>query len=306
MTLAVYSHPVCEQHDMGAGHPEQPARLAAIREGLRRRGLEQRIEWREAPLVARDDLLRVHSKAHVETIEAAAPQQGRVELDPDTRMNPATLEAARRAAGAAVAAVDGVLATSGERAFCLVRPPGHHAEHDRAMGFCFFNNVAVAAAHALAAGLSRVAILDFDVHHGNGTEDIFRDDDRVLFCSSFQHPFYPMTELARRPHLIHSPLASGDGSEAFRRAVSEQWWPAVDAFRPELILVSAGFDAHRQDPLAGLRLEEDDYHWVTGEILNMAERHAAGRLVSTLEGGYHLDALRDAASAHLQGLMGRG
>lgn len=303
MTVALYTHPVFERHDMGAGHPECPERLAAVHAGLNDSGLAKRLAWYQAPLVDRDALLRVHAPDHVAAIERAAPSQGRVSLDPDTAMNPHTLEAARRAAGAAVAAADGVLDGTFRRAFCAVRPPGHHAERSRAMGFCFFNNIACAAAHALSRGLSRVAILDFDVHHGNGTEDIFRDDARVLFCSSFQYPFYPGTPLADRPHLVHSRLSAGAGGVEFRRAVEQDWWPAVDAFRPELVLVSAGFDAHAADPLAGLRFDEGDYRWITEQITAMADRHANGRVVSTLEGGYDLAALGRAAAVHVAGLL---
>lgn len=303
MTVALYSHPVFERHEMGTGHPECPERLAAVHAGLQESGLAKQLVRHEAPLVDPAALLRVHSPDHVAAMERAAPRQGRVSLDPDTFMNPHTLEAARRAAGATVAGVDAVLDGSFPRAFCAVRPPGHHAEHARAMGFCFFNNIACAAAHALSRGLSRVAILDFDVHHGNGTEDIFRDDARVLFCSSFQYPFYPGTPLADRPHLIHSRLPAGAGGMQFRRAVEDDWWPAVDAFRPELVLVSAGFDAHAADPLAGLRFNEDDYRWVTAQITTMADRHADGRVVSTLEGGYDLTALKHSAAAHVAGLL---
>ena len=302
MTIRIYTHPVCEQHDMGAGHPECPERLAAVRDGLRASTVSGRLDWREAPLVDREALLRVHPEEHVAAIERTAPAEGRVALDADTAMNAHTLEAARRAAGAAVAAVDDVLDGNGRRVFCAVRPPGHHAEYRRAMGFCFFNNVAVAAAHALARGLTRVAILDFDVHHGNGTEDIFREDPRVLLCSSFQHPFYPGTPLADRWSIVHTPLAAGSGGTEFRRAVEAYWWPAMEAFAPELVLVSAGFDAHRADPLAGLNFYEADYRWVTTELVARAECHAPGRVVSMLEGGYDLPALRDSAAAHVEAL----
>jgi acetoin utilization deacetylase AcuC-like enzyme len=303
MALTVFTHPVFERHDMGTGHPERPERLAAVREGLTRGAAADQLGWREAPPVERDHLLRVHDSGHVAALERTAPTEGRMALDGDTAMNPYTLEAARRAAGAAVAGVDALLAGETRRVFCAVRPPGHHAEAGRAMGFCFFNNVAVAAARALDQGLSRVAILDFDVHHGNGTEDIFRDEPRVLFCSSFQHPFYPGTPLAERPHLVHSPLSAGAGGAEFRRAVEQQWEPAVDAFQPELILVSAGFDAHAADPLAALNLHEDDFRWVTDRIVAMAEHHAAGRILSTLEGGYDLTALRASAAVHVEGLV---
>ncbi len=303
MTVRIYTHPVCEQHDMGAGHPERPERLASVRDALEASAVAGQLDWREAPLVDRDALLRVHPDDHVARLERSAPSDGRVALDADTAMNTSTLEASRRAAGAAVAAVDDVLDGNGGRVFCAVRPPGHHAEYQRPMGFCFFNNVACAAAHALARGLTRVAILDFDVHHGNGTEDIFRDTPEVLFCSSFQHPFYPGTPLADRGHVVHTPLSAGAGGTEFRGAVEEYWWPALDAFAPELILVSAGFDAHRDDPLAGLSFDEDDYRWVTSELVARAEHHARGRVVSMLEGGYDLTALRHSAAAHVDALV---
>lgn len=302
MRVRIYSHRVCEQHDMGAGHPERPERLAAVHDGLQGSTVAGQLDWREAPLVDRDALLRVHPEEHVAAIERTAPAEGRVALDADTAMNVHTLEAARRAAGAAVAGVDAVLDGECRRVFCAVRPPGHHAEYRRPMGFCFFNNIACAAAHALARGLTRVAILDFDVHHGNGTEDIFRDTPRVLFCSSFQHPFYPGTPLADRSHIVHTPLSAGSGGAEFRRAVEDYWWPALEAFAPELVLISAGFDAHRADPLAGLNFDEDDYRWVTAELVTRAERHAGARVVSLLEGGYDLTALRESAAAHVEAL----
>ncbi len=302
MKLGIYTHPICARHDMGAGHPESPQRLEAAERGIRQVQAESPLLRREPGEVRRAALLRVHSGEHVAQIERSAPAEGRVALDPDTVMNPFSLEAARRAAGAATAAVDALLDGELDRAFCAVRPPGHHAEYRRPMGFCLFNNVACAAARALDRGLSRVAILDFDVHHGNGTEDIFRDDPRVLFCSSFQHPFYPGTPLAERDHLVHVPLPAGTDGAAFRRALDDQWWPAIERFEPELILVSAGFDAHRDDPLAELQLVEDDYRWVTARIVEMARNHCDGRIVSLLEGGYDLPALERSVAAHVGAL----
>jgi acetoin utilization deacetylase AcuC-like enzyme len=221
-------------------------------------------------------------------------------------MNPHTLEAAYRAAGAAVLATDRVIAGTVENAFCAVRPPGHHAEAGRAMGFCFLNNIAIAAAHALEEhGLERVAIVDFDVHHGNGTEAMFGGDERVLLCSSFQHPFYPGTELGQQPpNVIHAPLRAGDGSVAFREAYEQQLLPALEAFAPQLIFISAGFDAHIEDEMSGIELYDSDYSWVTQRLVAAAARHAGGRIVSLLEGGYALNALGRSATQHIRVLMG--
>jgi acetoin utilization deacetylase AcuC-like enzyme len=239
-------------------------------------------------------------------VSAKSPAEGLAYLDPDTAMCPDTLEAALRAAGANVLAVDLVMGRAVRRAFCNVRPPGHHAERDQAMGFCFFNNVAVGAAHAMDAhGLERVAILDFDVHLGNGTEDIFRDDSRVLLCSSYQYPLYPDMNPASVPgRIVNCPLPPGSGSEVFRAAVTEHWLPALEAFAPQMLFISAGFDAHAADPLAELKLSGEDYGWVTERACEIADRHAAGRIVSTLEGGYDLPALATSAAIHIEKLLG--
>jgi acetoin utilization deacetylase AcuC-like enzyme len=290
---------------MNPGHPECPQRLHAIGEALHVQGLHDFLQHHEAPAATHAEIARVHGAGLIEEIHALAPDEGLVMLDPDTLMNPATLTAALHAAGALVRATDLVMNGRARNAFCAVRPPGHHAERDTAMGFCFFNNVAVGAAHALAAGLARVAILDFDVHHGNGTEDIFADEPRVLFCSSYEHPQYPYKALPSRPgRRVNTPLATGSGSAEFRAAVTHQWLPEIERFRPELIFVSAGFDAHRADPLGGLRLEDADYAWITGEITALAARHCEGRIVSTLEGGYDLAALARCAALHVRGLLG--
>jgi acetoin utilization deacetylase AcuC-like enzyme len=288
------------------GHPECPARLGAIEDRLIASGLLDLLLYHEAVPATREQLARVHSAAHLDHLTALAPQGADLaEVDPDTWMNASTLDAAHRAAGAVVRAVDLVLAGAADNAFCNVRPPGHHAERGRAMGFCFFNNVAVGAAHALAAhGLERVAIADFDVHHGNGTEVIFADTTQVLVCSTYQHPFYPYTTPLERPTLVHCPLPSGTDGMGFRAAVEQQWLPRIDAFAPELILVSAGFDAHLEDEMGGLRLVEADYAWVTHELVELANRHAGGRLVSALEGGYALSALGRSAAAHVRVLLG--
>jgi len=291
---------------MGEHHPESPLRLRAIEKHLDAAGLGSGVRREEAPLATRAQLERVHDPAYIEALERLAPASGLIHLDPDTAMNCHTLAAARRAAGAAVHGTDLVVEGKVTSAFCSVRPPGHHAERDRAMGFCLFNNVAVAAAHALAAhGLTRVAVADFDVHHGNGTEDIFRDDPRVLMVSTFQHPFYPFSGIeGRSKRMVNIPLAAGSTGEQFRAAVERDWLPALEAFQPEMLFVSAGFDAHREDGMAMLGLVEADYAWVTRALARVAERYAGGRMVSVLEGGYELDALGRSVVAHLQALSG--
>lgn len=306
MTTAYITHPVCEQHDMGRFHPESPQRLEAIHNRLMATTLWQFLGHFEAPEIERGQLERIHDPAYLDRLEALSPAQGLASVDPDTFMNPHSLAAARRSAGAAIMATDLVLSGDANSAFCAVRPPGHHAERGVSMGFCFYNNVACAAAHALSThSLRRVAILDFDVHHGNGTEDIFAGDERVLMCSSFQHPFYPFTDLNQPPpNIVHTPLKAGDGGTEFRRAVQAQWVPALEEFRPEMIFVSAGFDAHAADPMAQLNLDESDYTWVTEVIMRLAAQHASGRIVSVLEGGYNLFALARSVEAHLRTLVG--
>jgi acetoin utilization deacetylase AcuC-like enzyme len=306
MGVAFITHPDCLKHEMGAHHPERPERLGAIQDQLIASGLAPHLAHHEAPLATDEQLARVHPIEYVHAIRDAAPQKGTVHLDPDTAMNRFTLQAALRAAGAAVLATDLVLAKKVSSAFCAVRPPGHHACRARPMGFCIFNNVAVAARHALRAhGLQRVAIIDFDVHHGNGTEDIFEDDAEVLMCSTFQHPFYPYSGTDNPARNMHNvPLPAGAGSREFREAVHETWLPALEGFAPELILFSAGFDAHAEDDMAMLRFGDADYAWVTGEMKAVAERHAGGRMVSVLEGGYALSALGRSAVQHLKVLAG--
>ena len=306
MQTAYISHPLCLKHDMGIHHPECPARIHAIEDQLIASGLMDYLQHHDAPEATREQLLRVHDAAHLDHVAATSPAQGIVYIDGDTAMNPYTYQAALRAAGAAVLAVDLVMAGRVENAFCGVRPPGHHAERARAMGFCLFNNVAVGAAHALEHhGLKRVAIADFDVHHGNGTEDIFRNDPRVMLCSTFQHPFYPDSGAdSGNEHIINVPLAAGAGSGEFRAAVTEHWLPALEAFRPEMIFISAGFDAHRDDDMSMLRLSEPDYAWVTAELKRIAEQYAQRRIVSVLEGGYELHALGRSVAAHIKLLSG--
>ena len=305
MQTAFITHAACELHDMGDGHPEAPGRLASIRKHLLDSGLDAKLAHYEAPLVTREALLRVHTPDHVDNIEAKAPKQGIVRIDPDTAMNPHSLEAARRAAGALTLAVDLVMSAKVNNAFCAVRPPGHHALSNRSMGFCIFNNVAVGAAHAMAAhNINRVAILDFDVHHGNGTEEIFATDKRVMFCSTFQHPYYPYQGAdTLSDRIINTPLAAKSDGVAFRAAVLRDWLPNLRRFKPELILVSAGFDAHQDDPLAQLKLTEDDYRWVTEQIMLLAGEFSQNRIVSTLEGGYNLSALGRSVTEHVKTLM---
>ncbi len=308
MRTALLQHPDAARHVMQPRHPESPERIEAVLARLEASGLAADLLRQEPAAPATDeDLARVHPSEHLALLERQEPCSGLLALDADTFMGPGTLTAARAAAGTAVAAVDGVFEGVFERAFCAVRPPGHHAETRIAMGFCFFNSVAVAARRALDVhGIERVAILDFDVHHGNGTVEVFREDPRVLVCSSFQHPYYPnrMTEPVAE-HLVFTPLAAGTGSTAFRQAIERDWTPALDAHRPELILVSAGFDAHRDDPLGGLALTCDDFRWVTELISDAARRHANDRIVALLEGGYDLEALADCVETHIAALAAR-
>ena len=301
---AYITHPSFLLHDMGPHHPECPDRLSAINDRLISAGLDPYLRHYSAPAATAEQLGRVHSRDYIALIEAEAPTDGLHFLDPDTAMNAHSLGAARRAAGAVVLATELVLSGECRNAFCAVRPPGHHAERDRAMGFCLFNNVAVGAAHALAQGLERVAIVDFDVHHGNGTEVMFTDDPRVLMISTFQHPLYPYSGLDNTaPNMVNIPLAAGTGGKGFRDAVASHWMPALERHRPEMIFISAGFDAHREDPLAGLKLVEDDYAWVTREMIGAAARYAKNRIVSTLEGGYSLSALGRSAAEHVRELI---
>jgi acetoin utilization deacetylase AcuC-like enzyme len=302
---AYITHPSSLLHDMGPYHPECPDRLHAIGDRLISAGLDGYLRHYTSPAATHAQLMRVHGADYLASIEAASPASGLHYIDADTALNPHTLEAARHAAGALVLATDLIARGECRSAFCAVRPPGHHAERNRAMGFCLYNNVAVGAAHALHGhGMKRVAIVDFDVHHGNGTEDIFAGDERVLMVSTFQHPLYPYSGTENvAANMVNVPLAAGSGSEAFRDAVRAFWIPALDRHRPEVIYVSAGFDAHREDPLAGMKLTEADYAWVTRELLAVAERHGRGRIVSTLEGGYALSALGRSVTEHIRELV---
>jgi acetoin utilization deacetylase AcuC-like enzyme len=304
--MRIYTHTACLEHDPGIGHPESPARLRAVMQALDEPRFAS-IERIEAPSATREQLERAHGTEYVDHIFASAPSHGLAQLDPDTVMSPGSPEAALRAAGAACAATDAVLARETRRTFCAVRPPGHHATRHEAMGFCLFNSVAVAAAHALGAHrLDRVAIVDFDVHHGNGTQAIFRHDPRVLYASSHQMPLYPGTGAASEHgagNIFNAPLPPGAGSGEFRAVWEEKLLPELELFRPQLVLISAGFDADARDPLAQLQLAPDDYAWITQRLVELARRYADGRVVSALEGGYDLDALREGVAAHVAALM---
>ena len=305
-STAFISHRECALHDMGELHPETPSRLAAISDHMIAQGLDHYFTYYDAPLATFEQLRRVHTASHLERLKRLSPHQGITHLDPDTAMNPHTWQAALRAAGAGVLAVDLVMSGQAGNAFCCVRPPGHHAGRDYAMGFCFFNNIAVAAAHALKVhGLSRVAIVDFDVHHGNGTEDCFARDDHVLMVSMFQHPFFPYCGTEDDAfNMVNVPMAGGTDSDAFRQMVSDSWLPRLHEFAPEMVLISAGFDAHYEDDLGGMRLFEKDYAWVTEQLMLAAGESARGRVVSVLEGGYVQSALARSAAAHLRVLAG--
>jgi acetoin utilization deacetylase AcuC-like enzyme len=306
MPTAFYSHPDCRRHDMGHGHPECPQRLDAITDHLLATGLDVALDFREAPAVAMSDVELAHSTSYVAELkdlleQVSASGQSRA-LDPDTVAGPHTWAAVLRAAGAAVAATDAVIAGEVRNAFCAVRPPGHHATRNEAMGFCFFNNVAVAARHALdVRGLKRVAIVDFDVHHGNGTEDIIAGDERVLMVSLFQHPLYPFSgAVPKGTNMINLPIPPYTRGPEIRDMIEAMWMPRLETFRPQMIFISAGFDAHREDELGQLGMVESDYEWITRRVKDVADRHANGRIVSCLEGGYSLSALARSVAAHLR------
>ncbi|HEY5209840.1 MAG TPA: histone deacetylase family protein [Stellaceae bacterium] len=306
MTTALFTHPACLAHDTSPRHPESPARLAAVLDALSGEAFAA-LDRHEAPRAMLDELALIHPRAFIADVLAAIPETGHAALDADTIVSPGSGEAALRAAGAVVAAVDCVMAGDAANAFCAVRPPGHHAEPDRAMGFCLFNNVAIGAMRARRAhGRERVAIVDFDVHHGNGTQAAFAADPHFLYASTHQAPFYPCTGAASETgvgNIVNVPLPAGAGSAAFRAAFERTILPALDRFRPDFLVISAGFDAHRNDPLAQLMLEEADYVWVTDRLMGVAARHAEGRIVSSLEGGYDLAALAASSAAHVATLM---
>ena len=307
MKAILYTHKDCFSHDTGSMHPERAQRLAAILHALKEIELPG-AEWREAPLASIEQIARVHPEDYIEAVQEAIPTNGHAYLDGDTPVSPGSWNAALRAAGAACAAVTAVATGEATRAFCAVRPPGHHAEPQHAMGFCLFNNVAIAAEEARSVhGMQRVAVVDFDVHHGNGTQAAFWDDGGLFFASTHQSPLYPGTgqpnERGRAGNILNATLPPGAGSAAFRKVFAEQVLPALSDYGPELILVSAGFDAHRADPLANLNLEAADYHWATRELCALADGCAEGRVVSTLEGGYDLEALAESATQHVLALL---
>lgn len=306
MRSAYISHPACHRHDTSEAHPECSRRISAIEDRFIASGLFDVLRQFDAPEASDEQLLRVHTQAHLDAIAAAMPESGYARLDPDTIISSGSLDAARRAAGAVVKGVDVVLAGEMETVFCAVRPPGHHAERERAMGFCLFNNIAVGAAHALEAhGLERVAVVDFDVHQGNGTEQIFRDEQRLLFCSTYQHPFFPFTEaLPNADNRVNVPLEATAASAEFRAAVTQHWLPALIRFEPQMIFVSAGFDAHVDDDMSYVSLTDADYRWVSEQIVDIAARFCDKRIVSALEGGYELNSLARCAETHVRALAG--
>ena len=306
MTTLYITHPECWRHEMGSWHPECPERLDAISDHLLSLGVMPYLEEREAPKASADVIGRVHDQAYQQRLKEQVPAYGYQPVDQDTMMNPHTYEAALHAAGAAVLAVDAVMAGDAQTAFCSVRPPGHHAEPATPMGFCFFNNVAIAARHALEHhGLQRVAVVDFDVHHGNGTEKALAGDDRILMCSFFQHPFYPYSGTeSPAGNMVNLPVPAYSDGTIVRPLVEKYWMPRLQAHRPQLILVSAGFDAHREDEMGQMSLVEADYAWLTEKIMEVAREHADGRVVSCLEGGYNLSALGRSVAAHIRAMAG--
>jgi acetoin utilization deacetylase AcuC-like enzyme len=305
MTMKLYTHPACLRHDAGPGHPESPLRLQTVLEALDTDRFA-RLERIEAPRATREQILRVHEEHLVDLLEKNTPREGYVRVDADTTMSPDSMEAALRAAGAVCAAVDAMIDSDTTRAFCAVRPPGHHATHDTAMGFCLFNSVAVGTAHAMARGVERIAIVDFDVHHGNGTQDIFWSTPNVLYASTHQSPLYPGTGARSEKgagNIVNAPLPPGAGRAEFRQAFDGIVLPALRMQKPQLVMISAGFDAHRLDPLADLNLEADDYAWATRALIEIANEFAEGRVISSLEGGYSPTALRESTAAHVAAML---
>ncbi len=302
---AYITHPTCLEHDNGKGHPESARRLLAIQKQLESSGVYQKLNHFQAPRVSREQLQRVHTQQYLDYIEHNNPgtKSDIFYLDPDTRMSFHSLEAARRASGAVILATDMVIQQKVNNAFCAVRPPGHHAKRNQAMGFCIYNNIMVGVAHALSHGMDRVALMDFDVHHGNGSENIIGQNEKILFCSSFQHPYYPNESFSNTSQVICSPLAAGSGSSEFQAEVESKWLDALEQFKPQMIFISAGFDAHRDDYMANLNFTENDYQWVTEKIVEIADKYSQGRIVSSLEGGYDTFSLSCSVQAHLLALL---
>jgi acetoin utilization deacetylase AcuC-like enzyme len=305
MKTAFISHPDTLLHMMDGSHPESPARITAIKNALIKNGIYQKLDIYEAPSATDRELQRVHSNAYVQKIRTLSPKAGLVRLDADTAMGPMSLSAALHASGAVVFATDLVMRNMADNAFCCIRPPGHHAGRANSAGFCIFNHVAVGVAHAFEKyGIKRAAIIDFDVHHGDGTEDIFKNDPRVMLCSTFQHPFYPHRGAdTRSDRMLNIPLPAKSDGKKFQQVFEQEFLPALNQFKPEIIYISAGFDAHADDPLADLRLLDADYAWMTEFIKKVANQHAQGRVISSLEGGYHLGALADAVCSHVEALL---
>ena len=306
MSTAFISHPDCHDHDTGEGHPENAQRLSVIEDRLLASRISDFTRYLDAPEVTKEQLLRAHTAEYLEMIDSVMPREGYARLDPDTVISPKTLQAAKRAAGSVILAVDQLMSGQIRNAFCSVRPPGHHAESDRALGFCIYSNIAVGVMHALQAhGLKKVAVVDFDVHQANGTEDILIGDDRVLYCSIFQHPFFPYTSIPENSERVVSiPLEASAASAEFRAAVTDHWLPALEQFQPEMIFISAGFDAHCDDEMSYVNLTDADFRWVTEEMVRIADISASGRIVSALEGGYELHSLARCTEAHIRVLMG--
>jgi len=303
MSTAYISHPDFMKHEMGRHHPECPERIAAIEDQLIQSRLDAHLKRIDPPLASEADITRVHSEDHLAFVKSKAPSSGYSMIDGDTIMNPATWTVSLRAAGAAIAAVDAVMQGEVNNAFCAIRPPGHHAEPHRSMGFCVFNNVAIATRYAIETyGLDRVAVIDFDVHHGNGTEAAFINDPHVLMCSFFQHPFYPFSGLDGGDNMVNVPLPASTNGKVVREMISQTWIPRLHEFKPQLIIISAGFDAHREDDLGQMGLVEDDYVWMTKQLMEIANQYCEGKIVSCLEGGYNLSALGRSVAAHLKTL----
>lgn len=304
METLFITHPVCHEHEMGSWHPESPLRLDAISDQLVASGLMDFLTHAKPIAAEESDILRVHQAQYLEYLRNNVPEQGYFNIDPDTCMNPRTLDAAWLAAGAGITAVDKIIAGDARTAFCAVRPPGHHARPHQAMGFCFFNNIAITALYAIEKyGIKKIAIIDFDVHHGNGTEETFAHDDRIMMCSFYQYPLFPENHVADPgPNMINVPVEAYSGGDVIRDLAERFWFPALDEFQPELILISAGFDAHREDDMASLKLVESDYAWITSKLVNIADKYCGGRIISMLEGGYDLSALGRSVVAHVRSL----